>query len=82
MELVVYLRDETDLAILEPLLKRLKLPFEKRSNKIVSDDIQDREKDLTELQSLAAQIQESSFGDPIEWQHEARQDRVLPFRED
>ncbi len=26
-------------------------------------------------------ILESSFGDPVEWQREIRQDRVLPFRE-
>ena len=83
MELVVYLQDESDLSILESLLRRLKLRFEKRKDTISSLDVVDidREKNLLELRQLAAQIKESSFGDPIEWQREIRQDRVLPFRE-
>lgn len=82
MELVVYLQDETDLAILESLLRRLKLRFEKRKDNSSSLSVDnDREKKLLELRHLAAQIQESSYGDPIEWQREIRKDHVLPFRE-
>lgn len=43
--------------------------------------LHDREKKLLELRYLAAQIKQSSYGNPIEWQREIRQDRVLPFRE-
>jgi hypothetical protein len=85
MELVVYLQDESDLAILESLLRRLKLRFEMRKGQIpVLEPSADseREKNLLELRRLAALIKHSSFGDPVEWQREVRKDRILPFRED
>ena len=82
MELVVYLQDEGDLLIVESLLRRLKLRFEKRPNEVTPIGVSDnnREKNLLELRFLAAQIKESSFGNPIEWQREMREDRVLPYR--
>jgi hypothetical protein len=83
MELVVYLKNDSDLAILESLLNRLKLRFEKRNNGSFQEPKKDEteyEKNLKELQNLAAQIEESSFGDPVEWQREMRKDRPLPFR--
>lgn len=82
MEVVVYLKDENELVILESLLQRLKLRFEKRKGQtIASEPDNEREKHLLELRNLAAQIQESSYGDPIEWQRTTREDRILPFRE-
>ena len=82
MELVVYLQDENDLAVIESLLKRLKLRFEKRKGQTETPktDIE-REKNLLELQYLAAQINHSTFGDPLEWQAETRKDRNLLFRD-
>ena len=83
MELVVYIQDENDLVMIESLLQRLKLRFEKRKEqKPAIEPHNDYEKNLLELQQLAAQIKESSFGDPIEWQRHTRQDRILPFRDD
>ena len=73
MEVVVYLKDENELVILESLLQRLKLRFEKRKGQtIASETDNEREKHLLELRNLAAQIQESSYGDPVEWQRTVR----------
>ena len=82
MELVVYLQNENDLAVIESLLNRLKLRFEKRKGQTETPktDI-DREKNLLELRYLAAQIKNSTFGDPLDWQNESRKDRSLPFRD-
>jgi hypothetical protein len=82
MELVVYLKDDSDLAIIENLLNRLKLRFEKRNNGHIQAPKNDNDfqKNLKELRHLAAQIDQSSFGDPVEWQREERKDRPLPFR--
>ena len=45
MELVVYLQDEQDLAIIESLLNRLKLRFEKRHSTTTNPQTEiDREK--------------------------------------
>lgn len=85
MEVVVYLKDDSDLAILESLLNRLKLRFEKRNNGTFQKPQKEEteyQKNLKELQSLAAQIEGSSFGDPVEWQREMRKDRPLPFRDE
>ena len=83
MELVVYLQDESDLAVIESLLNRLKLRFEKRNGQTASPKTDvEREKNLLELRYLAAQIKESTFGDPLEWQAETRKDRSLPFRDE
>lgn len=81
MELVVYLKDESDLEAIESLLKRLKLHFEKRKSptETPNTDIE-REKNLLELRYLAAQIKQSTFGDPLQWQEETRKDNTLPFR--
>jgi hypothetical protein len=82
MELVVYLKDDSDLVIIENLLNRLKLRFEKRNNGHIQAPPNDSnyEKNLEELRQLASQIEQSSFGDPIEWQRIQREDRPLPFR--
>ena len=80
MELVVYLQDEQDLAIIESLLNRLKLRFEKRHSTTPNPQTEiDREKNLQELRSLSAQIKDSTFGDPLTWQEETRKDRPLPL---
>ena len=80
MELVVYLQDEQDLAIIESLLNRLKLRFEKRNGSTPNPQPElDREKNLQELRSLSAQIKDSTFGDPLTWQEETRKERPLPL---
>ena len=80
MELIVYLQDENDLAMIESLLKRLKLRFEKRKEQTETPKTDpEREKNLLELKFLAAQIKHSTFGDPIEWQAETRNDRSLSY---
>lgn len=82
MEVVVYLKDESELVLLESLLQRLKLRFEKRKEQINAPNTgNDYEKNLLKLSQLSAQITESSFGDPIKWQKTTREDRLLPFRD-
>ncbi len=91
MELVVYIDNEQDLVILEPLLKRLKLRFEHKgdSEKAVSDTsqkaIEALEKLDTAKKTLARMRQTgvdiSPYGDPIEWQKTVRKDKALPYED-
>ncbi len=89
MELVIYLQDERDLAILEPLLRRLKLRFEKKkgpSNQTHQTGTSEAKEKLETARALLLKMLEegtdaSYFGDPVEWEREVRQDRLLPFRQ-
>lgn len=85
MELVIYLKNEEDLAVLEPLLKRMHLHFERKngeSNPSLSLAEQKLEAARAQLrQMLQAGVDISTYGDPIEWQRETRMDTALPFRD-
>jgi len=89
MELVIYLKDKQDLTILEPLLKRMKLRFEKKNGRpsaVKAEQKAAKEKNLEVARaSLLKMHQEgvdtSYYGDPSEWQRETRQDTNLPFRD-
>lgn len=90
MELVVYIQNEQDLIVLEPLLKRMKLRFERKNGK--KESTQQAKLDLSAQQRLEAArvlllqmheegIDVSTYGDPIEWQRETRNDPAQPFRD-
>jgi hypothetical protein len=89
MELVIYLKDEQDLTILEPLLKRMKLRFEKKNGRPASTKAQTKtakEKNLEVARALLLKmhlegVDASYFGDPSEWQRETRTETKLPFRD-
>jgi hypothetical protein len=82
MDLVVELKIENpnDWATIERLLKRLKVNFVRKSVElpIVSKE----QSAIEELYALLdAGVDVSNYGDPIEFQREAREDVVLPFRD-
>ncbi len=85
MELIVYLQNEEDLAVLEPLLKRLQLRFERKSvesNPSLSLAEQKLEAARVQLREmLQVGVDVSTYGDPIEWQRETRADNTLPLRD-
>lgn len=88
MELVIYIKNENDLTVLEPLLRRMKLRFEKKRNgdtSIGQIKKTDREKELEEARVLLLKMHQegvdaSYYGDPSEYQREIRTDSILPFR--
>ena len=88
MELVIYLKDEQDLTILEPILKRMKLRFEKKNDHPVATKAElksAREKNLEVARALLLKmhlegVDASYYGDPSEWQREIRAEAKLPFR--
>lgn len=85
MELVVYINDEKDFSVLEPLLSRMKLRFERKNNvNAINESSATQEKVESAraqlLQMLKEGVDVSSYGDPVAWQKEARQDNILPFR--
>jgi hypothetical protein len=94
MELVVYLKNDSDLEVLAPLLTRMKLRFDARNGqKKQSKKAEIVLPKLTPLQKLEEArakllqlhidgVDASYFGDPLEWQRETRRDKQLPFRED
>jgi hypothetical protein len=85
MELVIYLKNEEDLAVLEPLLKRLQLRFERKNsdhNTLLPLAEQKLEAARVQLlQMLQAGVDVSTYGDPVEWQQATRTDNNLPFRD-
>lgn len=85
MELVVYINDEKDFSVLEPLLSRMKLRFERKNNvNAINESSATQEKVESAraqlLQMLKEGVDVSSYGDPVAWQKETRQDNMLPFR--
>jgi uncharacterized membrane-anchored protein len=69
----------------------MKLRFESKtgSEKIIAKKKKDRQAEtkVEEARKLLLKMHEdgaidaSSYGDPVEWQRETRQDRPLPFRD-
>ncbi|MFN0035671.1 MAG: hypothetical protein ACKVUS_11425 [Saprospiraceae bacterium] len=80
MELVIYLKNEQDLRVLEPLLRRMKLRFEKKNVRVASTKPLHKtagEKKLEAARALLLQmhregVDASYYGDPSEWQRETR----------
>ncbi len=89
MELVIYLKDEQDLTVLEPLLRRMKLHFKKNSkHHSVTKPLTsaDGQKKLDAARALLLKmhsegVDASYYGDPIDWQRETREESALPFRD-
>lgn len=89
MELVIYLNDEKDLKVLEPLLKRMRLRFEKKSDQLSIPKPNSKhtsKKSLETARTLLLKMHEqgvnaSYYGDPLEWQKSTRTDIKLPFRD-
>jgi hypothetical protein len=82
MSLVVELKinNLSDWAIIERLLKRLKVNFVQKN--VETPTISKEQKLIDELYALLdAGVDVSNYGDPIEFQREAREDVVLPFRD-
>lgn len=90
MELVVYIKNEQDLVVLERLLTKMKLRFEHKSSK--KEEAETSKQSISAKRKLEAartrllQLREagvdvSSYGDPIQWQRDTRQDNILPFRD-
>ena len=78
MELVVYINDEKDFSALEPLLNRMKLRFERKTNvRAMNESSSTQEKVESAraqlLQMLKEGVDVSSYGDPVGWQKETRQ---------
>ncbi len=74
MELVSYLQDEKNLAVLEPLLRRLKLRFEKKkspsgtANQTTTPEAKEKLEVARTLllKMLEDGVDASYFGDPVE----------------
>lgn len=82
MDLVVELKinNPDDWTIIERLLKRLKVNFVKKSVELPA--IAQKQTAIEELYALLdAGVDVSNYGDPIEFQREAREDVILPFRD-
>ncbi|MFN4257118.1 MAG: hypothetical protein ACK4Q5_19120 [Saprospiraceae bacterium] len=88
MELVIYLKNESDLAVLEPLLRRLKLRFEKKngqqpaatSQPLLPSKLEAARARLLQMHEDGT-VDASYFGEPVEWQRSIREDKPLPFRD-
>jgi hypothetical protein len=77
MELVIYINDEKDFSVLEPLLNRMKLRFERKNNvRTMNESSSTQEKVESAraqlLQMLKEEVDVSSYGDPVAWQKETR----------
>ena len=89
MELVIYLKNEEDLSVLEPILKRMKLRFEKKNGHTSITKAQNksvREKNLEEARGILLKMHQegvdaSYFGNPSDWQREMRLETKLPHRD-
>jgi len=89
MELVIYLKDEQDLTVLEPLLKRMKLRFKKINGRPSTTKTQHKtakEKNLEASRALLLKMHKegvdaSYYGEQSEWQRETRSETKLPFRD-
>lgn len=82
MDLVVELKinNLSDWTIIERLLKRLKVKFVQRNVEVPT--VSKEQTAIEELYALLdAGVDVSNYGDPIEFQREAREDVVLPFRD-
>ena len=87
MELIIYLEDQKDLALLEPLLKRLQFRYEWKAfsklstSTLVDADAQSSKKkleiDRNKLQQMHKdhQVNALYYGDPVAWQRTQRSDR-------
>ena len=72
-KLILDIPDQKDLDILLPLLSRLKIHFTSLTNQIVDE----REiKDV--ISNILQGCDMSAFGDPLLYQLEVREDRLLP----
>jgi hypothetical protein len=82
MDLVVELKinNLSDWAIIERLLKRLKVNFVQKAVEVPT--ISKEQILINEFYALLdGGVDVSNYGDPIEFQREAREDVVLPFRD-
>ncbi len=81
MDLVVELKIENpnDWATIERLLKRLKVSFIQKSVELPV--VSKEQKLIDEFHALLEGVDVSYYGDPVEYQIQAREDAVLPFRD-
>lgn len=83
MELVVYLKTKEDLAVLEPLLQRLRLRYERRNGNepttAVKGKIELAKQQIDVLREAGVDVK--GYGDPVEWQREIRNDEPEGFRD-
>ncbi len=82
MNLVVELniKNAGDWAIIQPLLKRLKIHFVQKN--VTPQPIATEPTQLDELYALLdAGVDASYYGDPIAFQRDVRQDATQPFRD-
>jgi len=76
MELILKTNNETSIAKIIALAKKLNVTIEKKDKSIVSEnDLEDLKKRIVNFQATES----SSFGDAAEWQRNFREDRDLPF---
>jgi len=72
-KLILDIPDQKDLDILLPLLSRLKIHFTSLTNQIVDErEIKDA------ISNILQGCDMSAFGDPLLYQLEVREDRLLP----
>lgn len=72
-KLILDIPDQKDLDILLPLLSRLKIHFTSLTNQIVDErEIKDA------IRNILQGCDMSAFGDPLLYQLEVREDRLLP----
>jgi len=72
-KLILDIPDQKDLDILLPLLSRLKIHFTSLTNQIVDErEIKDA------ISNILQGCDMSAFGDPLLYQREVREDRLLP----
>ncbi len=76
--LTIQVQNQKDLEVLIPLLERLNIQYVSFSGKEPSENGLEEHFQVIE----ETRLESSSFGDPIEWQREQREDRQLPLRDE
>jgi RNA processing factor Prp31 len=77
MELILKTNNETSIAKILALAKRLDVYVEQRDRNENKEDIQKLKERILQFKA----DEPLSFGDPAEWQKNERNDRKLPFSE-
>jgi hypothetical protein len=80
MDVTIEVNNKDDEKLLRQLVKRLGLKIKSSSNKM-SRKTKSSSAAYAVLKEMSLTVQESSFGDALEWQKNSRFDNLLPGRE-
>ena len=87
MDLIIELKikNPSDWAMLQPLLKRLKIRFTQKNEapqQLIKEPVGNHTSVVDKLNALLdAGVDASYYGDPVAFQRDARNETALPFRD-